>query len=100
MQTDTRNDQSKLRDGKQDAALPAANGEGQQPSGTARAEEIVDHLAERLASYTRYLGTMFLRAAARLREEAEDIWAEAQSIRRGEKSEPARDAESNDAERR
>jgi hypothetical protein len=49
-----------------------------------RAEEMVDRLAERVSHFTSVWGRKLLRLAARAREEAEDIWAEAQSIRRGE----------------
>ncbi len=49
-----------------------------------RAEEVVDRLAERVSQLTSTWGRKVLRWAARAREEAEDIWAEAQSIRRGE----------------
>jgi hypothetical protein len=48
-----------------------------------RAEELVDQLAERLAKFTSGFGRKILRLGARAREEAEDIWAEAQNIRRG-----------------
>jgi hypothetical protein len=51
----------------------------------ARAEQMVDQLAEKVAHCTAALGKKLLWFSARLREEAEDIWAEAQSIRRGEK---------------
>jgi hypothetical protein len=50
----------------------------------ARAEEMVDRLAEKLAHFTSVVGRKVLWLGARLREEAEDIWTEAQSIRRGE----------------
>jgi hypothetical protein len=49
-----------------------------------RAEEIVDRVAERVSQLTSTWGRKLLRLTARVREEAEDIWAEAQSIRRGE----------------
>jgi hypothetical protein len=51
-----------------------------------RAEEMVDRIAERVSHLTSVCGRKLLRLAARAREEAEDIWAEAQSIRRGEQS--------------
>jgi hypothetical protein len=51
-----------------------------------RAEEVVDHLGERIGHYATVLGHGFLWLAARAREEAEDIWAEAQNIRRGGRS--------------
>jgi hypothetical protein len=69
----------------------AAPGEAHASDGAAtrpemeRAEEIVDQFAERLSHLTSVWGRKLLRLAARAREEAEDIWAEAQSIRRGEK---------------
>jgi hypothetical protein len=50
-----------------------------------RAEEIVDQVAERMARFTSVAGRTFLRWGARVREEAEDIWAEAQVVRRGKK---------------
>jgi hypothetical protein len=49
-----------------------------------RAEQLVDEWGARLGHYAAEAGQQVLRLAARAREEAEDIWAEAQSIRRGE----------------
>src|SRR5437764_11326792 len=49
-----------------------------------RAEEMVDRWGERVGYYATVAGHQLLRLAARAREEVEDIWAEAQSIRRGE----------------
>jgi hypothetical protein len=49
-----------------------------------RAEEMVDRAAERVAEFTSLLKQKLSQVVARAREEAEDIWAEAQSIRRGE----------------
>ena len=46
-----------------------------------RAEEMVDHLGEQIGHYVSVIGHNFLKWAARAREEAEDIWAEAQAIR-------------------
>jgi alkylhydroperoxidase family enzyme len=51
------------------------------PQTMQRAEEVVDRLADNLGSYARWIGHHVLRLAARAREEAEDIWAEAESIR-------------------
>lgn len=67
--------------------------ESQEPdrSATERAEELVDR-ATRGASYLASLvGLSLLRGASLAREEAEDIWAEAQSLRRheGPDAEPA-----------
>ena len=46
-----------------------------------RAEELVDRLGEQVGQYVSALGHNVLKWAARAREEAEDIWAEAQAIR-------------------
>jgi erythromycin esterase-like protein len=50
-----------------------------------RAEELVDHAAQRVAEFTALVKRKLAQVAARAREEVEDIWAEAQSLRRGEK---------------
>ena len=49
-----------------------------------RADELVDRIAERVSTYTARWGRGVLRLFSRVREEAEDIWGEAQSIRRGD----------------
>lgn len=48
-----------------------------------RADEMVDHLAESVGHYTSIVGKKLLRVVARAREEAEDMWAEAQNLRHG-----------------
>jgi hypothetical protein len=63
---------------------PASQGNGAERSRMERAEEMVDRMAERVSEFTSVWGRKVLRLAARAREEAEDIWAEAQAIRRGE----------------
>jgi hypothetical protein len=63
---------------------PASQGNGAERSQMERAEEMVDRIAERVSELTSVWGRKVLRLAARAREEAEDIWAEAQAIRRGE----------------
>jgi hypothetical protein len=57
------------------------NGENQRrdPGDAARAAE------QRVEDWGRRAGRFLASAAARVREEAEDIWAEAQSIKRGER---------------
>ena len=47
-------------------------------AGPERAEQVLEQWGSRV-------GRGIATAAARLREEAEDIWAEAQSVRRGER---------------
>jgi hypothetical protein len=48
-------------------------------SDTERAEEMMEKVGERVGDWAS-------RALARAREEAEDIWAEAQAVRRGDGS--------------
>ena len=61
----------------------ACGEEGARPT-TERAEEMVDRLGQRAGQIGLEVGQRLLRLAARVREEGEDIWAEAQSIRRRE----------------
>ena len=48
---------------------------------TERAEELVDRLGQRLSHFTSLASLQIQRTVARAREEAEDMWAEAQNIR-------------------
>ena len=57
--------------------------EGARPT-MERAEEVVDRLGQREGQIGSEVGQRLLRLAARAREEAEDIWAEAQSMHRRE----------------
>jgi hypothetical protein len=78
------------------ASAPSANGSNHQqqeqtppnPTSTdearARAEEMVDRWANNISAFTSVWGRRIYRAAARVREEAQDFWAEAQSIRKGD----------------
>ena len=52
-----------------------------QETPTERAEVLVDQWGERVGRFLSSAGYQLRRAAARAREEAEDIWAEAQTIR-------------------
>ncbi|HTU93648.1 MAG TPA: hypothetical protein VMF69_26450 [Gemmataceae bacterium] len=70
------------------AEMTGANGTSEQQTKTAggqdaqqRAEEMVDRLGEQIGHYVSAFGHNLLKWAARAREEAEDIWAEAQAIR-------------------
>jgi hypothetical protein len=97
MTTDT---DRQMTAGPEAAGPEGANGAGEGPHGRGeapahgmvgdgeastmdRAEEMVDRLAQKVAHYTSAFGRALLRLGARAREEAEDIWAEAQNIRRG-----------------
>ena len=52
---------------------------------TQRAEQMVDEMAVRVGRWTSMAGHALVRWGARVREEAEDVWAEAQSLRRRDK---------------
>ena len=56
--------------------------QGDRRSATERAEATVDRLGERIGVLAAIAGFQLRRLAARAREEAEDVWAEAQSVRR------------------
>jgi hypothetical protein len=47
-----------------------------------QAEEMADRLLERAEHYASWLGRHVMRLAARVREEATDIWAEAEHVSR------------------
>jgi hypothetical protein len=53
---------------------------------THRAEEMVDRFAVQVGVVTSHVGKGLVRFLARVCEEMTDIWAEAQSRRRGDKS--------------
>jgi len=54
-------------------------------AGLDRAEELVDHLADRISSLTSDWGRKLLRLGSRARESAQDFWAEVQDFRQGKK---------------
>ena len=60
--------------------------EEERPSAVAteRAEQMLDRLGQRVGRYASLTGLRLRRMAAVAREEAEDIWAEAESVRRRE----------------
>lgn len=49
---------------------------------TARAEELLGQMSDQVGTWSSKLSFQFLKGVARVREEAEDIWAEAQSLHR------------------
>ncbi len=61
-----------------DAALPAT---APDRSVTDRAEESLDQIGERVGKFAASAGQYLKRFTARTREEAEDMWAEAQQLR-------------------
>ena len=85
--------QTQSHEGSENESGPAGNGAARQPVGAPggidpetmrRAEELVDRMGERIGHYVSFLGRGVLKLAARAREGAEDIWAEAQEIRHRE----------------
>lgn len=65
----------------------ADRSENQSAGAGARGENWTDpkHAQQLLGQWGSQVGRAVAVAAARVREEAEDIWAEAQSVRRGER---------------
>jgi pyruvate/2-oxoglutarate dehydrogenase complex dihydrolipoamide acyltransferase (E2) component len=59
-------------------------GERPNPPATERAEELVDRMGESVGRFASFAGLRLLKVAALAREEAEDMWAEAQSLRRSQ----------------
>jgi hypothetical protein len=55
---------------------------------TEKAEELVDRLGQRIGHFAALTSLQIQRAAARAREEAEDMWAEAQNIRQENSRKP------------
>lgn len=68
------------------ASLAQANGTAGDAGGqTDRAERVVSDTEKAAEQAAAKAVDWLARAADRLREEAEDIWAEAQAVRRGER---------------
>lgn len=76
-----RMDQPHTASGEKAHAPMAASAEERGKIAMEKAEEVVDRLGQRLGGYLAMAGFQMQRATARLREEGEDIWAEAQHIR-------------------
>jgi len=80
-QTESQKTPSQEANGRSDAPSSPADST---PPTMQRAEEMVDRMGEQIGRWATQLGHQVLKLAARAREEAEDIWAEAQNIRRGD----------------
>ena len=61
---------------KEEAAQPETG------KATAKAEELVEGMTQRLGLFAALAGLQIQKTGARVREEAEDIWAEARNIRK------------------
>lgn len=64
----------------------AENRKDESPNGQATGSSGSDRVESTLEGWGRRAGRFVAVAVARAREEAEDMWAEAQSIRRGNKN--------------
>ncbi len=60
--------------------------ERSEPAATQRAEEMLDRAGEQVGRFASLLSLRVRQVAALAREEAEDMWAEAQSMRRQDPS--------------
>ncbi len=60
--------------------MSEAPGEGPDRPARERAEQIVDRMAQGIGRFTALAGLRIRKVVALTREEAEDMWAEAQSI--------------------
>lgn len=72
-------EQPKATAGAPKAAMPDSDAGDQ--SATARAEEVFDDAGQRVGQFALIAGQYLRQFTARAREEAEDIWVEAQNVR-------------------
>jgi hypothetical protein len=63
---------------------PEATASDNVQSNLDRVEEFMDDVGKKVGAFTSKIGVHLARLASHVREAAEDCWAEAQSIRRGE----------------
>src|SRR5579884_3029558 len=81
-------DQPETADNEKSDQPMAARAEEKGQFAMQKSEEMVDRMAQQLSLYTARAGLQIQKAAARVREEAEDIWAEAQHIRQENSRKP------------
>jgi hypothetical protein len=62
----------------------SSNGSATAHTPVDRAERLVEQVAENVSAFTARWGRRAWSVVSRVREEAEDMWSEAQSIRRGD----------------
>ncbi len=75
-----KSDATEKGSGQSDAAKPSATQTAEQTT-TERAEEVFDQIGQRIGTFMLVARDQAVRLGARAREEAEDIWAEAQHLR-------------------
>lgn len=76
-----RMDQPNTTPGKKSSQPGLASAEEKGKLAMERSEELVDDMVQRLGYFASLAGFRVQKATARLREEAEDMWVEAQNIR-------------------
>ena len=79
---DQRNQSKTTQGEKPSQPAPIQAGESSQLA-MEKADELVGQLEQRIGHFTSLIGLQVQKAAARMREEAEDMWAEIQQIRNG-----------------
>jgi hypothetical protein len=77
-----RMDQPETAPGEKSKTPLVAQTEEQRKLATERAEVLVDRMGQRVSNWASLAGFQVQRTVALMREEVEDIWAEAQNIRR------------------
>lgn len=75
-----------MNDPAETSSTPEAPAPEKAAASNARAEELMDQFGERLGYFAAMLSRRTRWIVARTCEEAEDIWAEAQNIRRNKRS--------------
>ena len=83
-----RMDQSNAASGEKSNQSPIAPAEEKGQLAMEKSEELVDRMTQQLSHYTAITGFQIQKAVARMREEAEDMWAEAQQIRQENSRKP------------
>ena len=79
---DQRNQPKTTQEAKPSQPAPAPREAGKSSQlAMEKADQLVGQLEQRIGHFTSLISLQVLKAAARMREEAEDMWAEAQSIR-------------------
>lgn len=83
-----RMDEPQIGPGEQSDGSSVGRTEEVRQLATAKAEQMVDQVGQRINQYTAIASLKIQRTVARAREEAEDMWAEAQNIRHQNGSKP------------
>jgi hypothetical protein len=80
-QPETKRVEPSTQPSEQESSQAALQTQEEHPSRTSRAEALIDDLTQHLSSFTAMIKYNVQKMTARVREDTEDLWAEAQSIR-------------------